>query len=105
VRIFTCMNKAGVVFLWPAKLPTENTSSRRWAESALQIADEAKRLWVRMAGNRELGAYELFRARGNLPEPMWPDKTLSDLLHLAFDNGRLIDSLDHPVLRELRGEV
>jgi hypothetical protein len=104
VRIFTCMSKSGVVFLWPAKLPTDNSSSRRWSESGLRIAEEAKTLWVRMVGNRDLGAYELYKAQGNLPDPVWPDKSFSDLLRIAFDNGRLIDSPDHPALRELRGE-
>jgi hypothetical protein len=104
VRVFTCVNKRGTVYLWPCKLPTDNTSSRHWAESALRVAEDAKHVWVKMAGNRDLGAYELFKAQGDLGEPIWPDKSFSDLLRLAFDNGRLIDSLDHPVLRELRGE-
>ena len=34
----------------------------------------------------------------------WPDTPFRDLLRTAF-KGRYIDSLDHPVLRKLRGEV
>jgi hypothetical protein len=94
------------VFLWPAKLPTPDSSiGRRWSESALEIADFAKTQWVKMVGKRDLGAYELFKARGDLGDPVWPDKTLSDLLRLAFKGDRLINSLDHPVLRELAGEM
>jgi hypothetical protein len=106
VRVFTCINKRGTVFLWTAKLPSPDSPiGRRWAESALEIADYAKTCWVKMAGKRDLGAYEMFKARGDLGEPDWPDKSLSELLRLAFKGDRLIDSLNHPVLRELAGEM
>jgi hypothetical protein len=106
VRIFTCINKRGTVFLWPARLPgADNRLGRRWHESALEIADQAKKFWVKMQGKRDLGAYELYRARGDLDDPQWPDKQLSDLLRLAFKGDLLISSLDHPVLRELAGEI
>lgn len=105
VRIFVCMNKHGTVFLWPAKLPTPDSSiGRRWSESALEIAEFAKSSWVKLVGKRDLGAYEMFKARGDLGEPAWPDKTLSELLRIGFKD-RLINSLDHPVLRELAGEL
>lgn len=106
VRIFTCINKRGTVFLWPARLPaSDNRLGRRWHETGLEVAECAKTLWVKMQGKRDLGAYELFRAKGDLGEPQWPDKPLSDLLRLAFKGDLLIDSVDHPVLRELAGEI
>jgi hypothetical protein len=106
VRIFSCINKRGTMFLWPARLPgADNRLGRRWHESALEIADQAKTLWVKMQGKRDLGAYEMYRAKGDLGEPQWEDKSLSDLLRLAFKGDRLIRSLDHPVLRELVGEI
>jgi hypothetical protein len=106
VRIFTCINKRGTVFLWPARLPgADNRLGRRWHESALEIADEAKKFWVKMQGKRDLGAYELYKAKGDLGDPEWPHKRLSDLLRLAFKGDLLISSLDHPVLRELAGEI
>ena len=52
VRIFTCINKRGTVFLWPAQLPgSDNRSGRRWHESALEIAENAENSWVKMQGN------------------------------------------------------
>ena len=36
-------------------------------------------------------------------DPVWPDKSLGELLTIAFNNGRLIDSLDHPVIQRLLG--
>jgi hypothetical protein len=43
-------------------------------------------------------------AKGDLGEPQWPDKTFRDLLELAFRDRR-IDRADHPVIRELAGEL
>jgi hypothetical protein len=104
VRIFTCLSKRGVLFLWPARIPDADGAGRPWHASALEIAEEAKKSWVRMHGNRDLGAYELFRARGDLGEPAWPDATFQELVRLAFKE-RLIDTPHHDVLRELHGEL
>lgn len=41
---------------------------------------------------------------GKLPEPDWPATGFEDILNIAF-RGRFIDSIDHPVLRKIRGEV
>lgn len=103
-RLFTCVSKRGVVFLWPAKLPAPDGAGRSWANSALQVAETAKTRWVRMAGNKDLGAYDLFVAKGDLGEPDWPDKTYKELIKIAF-GGRVIDSPDHPVLMELDGRA
>lgn len=106
VRLFPCINKRGTVFLWPAKLPRGDTneSARRWMDTALQAAEEAKHLWVRMFGNRDLGGYEIFRAKGDLGEPQWPDKTFRELIEIAFRD-RVIDRVDHEVIKELNGEL
>jgi len=105
VRLFTCMSKRGVVFLWPAHLPNvSNNSGRTWHQSALQVAEQAKTLWVKMVGNKALGAYEYVKARGDLGEPQWPDKTFRELLKVAFAD-RVIDSMDHPVIRDLLGAI
>lgn len=106
VRLFTCLSKQGVIFLWPARLPSgDNPFGRSWHESALTIAEMAQTHWTKMIANKEAGRYEAFRARGDLGEPQWPESGLEDLLRLAFPHERVIDRLDHAVLRSLRGEV
>jgi hypothetical protein len=102
-RLFTCISKRGTPFIWPAKIPPETGPGRRWAETALKIAEEAKQLWVRMTGDRGLGGYEMIRARGNLDDPKWPELTFREMLRLGFEN-RIVDRFDHPVIRELNGE-
>ena len=58
--------------------------------------------WVRLTANMSLGAYEIFEAAGNIPQPVWPELSFPELLKIAFRD-RLIDRLDHPVVLHLRG--
>lgn len=102
--LFTAINRQGVLFVWPVRLPGADGKLDEWSRTALEGADRARQGWVRMAANMSLGAYDLFVATGDLPEPEWPELPFRDLLRIAFKD-RLIDSLDHPVLRKLRGEV
>ena len=106
VRLFTCIDKRANVFLWPAKLPTVDGSraAQSWYASALQAAEEAKKVWVKIMGNRAIGAYEIIRARGDLGDPQWSDHSFEDLIKLAFREN-LIDSMEHPVIRDLYGEI
>jgi hypothetical protein len=102
--LFTAVNRQGVLFLWPVKLPGADGRVDEWSRSALEAADLAARGWVRVQANMALGAYEVFQATGNLPEPEWPDLPLKELLRVAFRD-RFVDTIDHPILRRLRGEV
>jgi hypothetical protein len=45
----------------------------------------------------------MFEASSTIPDPIWPDYSLKDLLKIGFRD-RLVDSLDHPVIKRLRGE-
>lgn len=104
-RLFTAMTRRGLLFLWPVKLAVDaNDVGRRVCETAMQAAEQAKTLWVKVCWNRELGGYEFSRARGDLGEPQWPEKSYRDLLEIAF-RSNMIDRADHPVIRELNGEL
>ena len=70
----------------------------------MEAAQLAMKGWVRIAANMSLGAYEVFNATADLPEPEWPDIGFKQLLRIAF-KGRFIRDLGHAVLRRLRGEV
>ena len=49
------------------------------------------------------GGYSIYRATGTIPDPQWPEKTFQELLQIAFKDGKLIDSEDHPVVQQLNG--
>jgi len=63
----------------------------------------AKDRWVRVSPNMSLGGYEVFQASDNLSEPEWPEVEFSKLLETAFQ-GKYIDSLEHDIVRKLRGK-
>jgi hypothetical protein len=102
--LFTAINRQGVLFLWPIRLPGADGKVDEWSRTALDAADMAAKRWVRVTANLSLGAYEVFEATGQLGEPSWPSTPFGELLRIAFRD-RFISSLDHPVLRRLRGEA
>jgi hypothetical protein len=105
--LYTAINKAGVVFLWPVKRPTDDGHrTSDWIRSAHEAAAAAVKRYVRMSSNMALGAYEITYRESATGETdaTWPDKTMSELLKIAFVNtGRYIDTLDHDIIKELRG--
>ncbi len=100
---YTAITRQGTLFLWPVRMPGSDGRLDTWNQSAHTAADHATRAWVRVQSNRQLGGYDIFRAAGEIPEPEWPDKTMQELVQLAFKN-HFIDSLDHPVLQALDGK-
>lgn len=102
--IFTAINRQGVVFLWPVKLPGGDGRSDEWNRSALDAANLAAKSWISLKANMSLGAYEVFEALGELPDPEWPQIGFHELVRTAFRD-KYISSMDHPVLKRLRGEV
>jgi hypothetical protein len=75
-----------------------------WHQSAAEAAERAMTCWVRVTANRSLGAYEIFEATGNLPEPVWPEHSFPEILKIAF-RGRVVDSPDHPLVLKLQGQT
>jgi hypothetical protein len=101
--IYTTITRQGVVLLWPVRLPDETGRLDDWNTAAHDAAKRAEMHWVRVAANMALGAYDVFEAVSRFPDPIWPDLPFERLLEIGFRD-RFVDSLDHPVLRRLRGE-
>ncbi len=107
VALFTAITRAGNLFIWPVKLPdaTKRGNSGSWSTSDRDAVEDAKKSWVKVEANMQNSAYDRSIATGNLPEPVWPvDVTFREILKIAFRD-RVIDSMDHPILRRLRGET
>jgi hypothetical protein len=105
VLLVPCISRQNVAFIWPVPLPTEEgrgSGYRAWGETARQAADLARGCWLRMQADLALGAYRIHKAEGVLPDPVWPQKTLAELLEIAFRD-RVIADADHPIIRKLRG--
>lgn len=102
--LITTITSHGGLFLWAVKLPDEQGRLDEWNSVAQEAAERAKVKWLRLMANTGAGTYDVLEAAGQFPEPVWPDYSLERLLEMAF-KGRVIDSMDHPVLRRLRGET
>jgi hypothetical protein len=102
--LFTAITRQGVCFLWSVRLPSPDGRQDDWNRSKLEAAQHAMKRWVRVASNRPLGAYEVFEATGVLPEPEWPEEGFEHIFRVAFKD-HFIESVEHPAIRRLRGEV
>jgi hypothetical protein len=100
-QLVTAINRHGTVFLWRIRMPN-STRQDTWADSEIEACALAETRWLRMTANMSGGAYEVFEATGNLPDPEWPEETFEQLFRLAFRD-RVITSIDHPVIQRLKG--
>jgi hypothetical protein len=100
--IFTAINRQGVVFLWPVRLPAPDDRKTEWPRSQREAAELAMTKWVRLKANMSLGAYEIAVAESVMADPIWPDLTYQELVRIAYRD-RMITTIDHPVVRRLRG--
>jgi hypothetical protein len=104
VTLYTTINRQGTLHIWPVKLPTPDGRQNEWHRSAAEAAERAMKKWVRVTSSMSLGAYEIFEASGDLPEPGWPDIPFEEILKIAFRE-RLVDRADHPLVQRLQGIV
>jgi hypothetical protein len=102
--LFTAITRSGDVFLWPVKHPGADVRPNEFNRTMYEGAQRAMRIWVRVAANMSLGAYDVRDAEGHIPDPIWPDITFKELLKIAFQ-GRVIRTLDHPVIQRLHGKI
>jgi hypothetical protein len=101
--LYLAINRQGTVFFWPIRLPMPEGRDLDWWRSGRLAAEAAMKGWVRVRANMNVGAYDLFAAEANFPDPEWPaDLGYWDLIKIAFRD-HLIDTPDHAVLKRLRG--
>lgn len=97
------VNRNGIPSIWPITAP-DPEKSLAWTDTALAAAQLAKHQWVRIRADMAAQAYDVVVAENLRDTPVWPDKSVDEILELTFKN-RIIDSHDHPILRKLRGEL
>ena len=98
------ITRQGDLFLWPIKLPGADGRLDSWNQSAMRIAAIARDRWVRVGANRTLGVYTARAAHDQNTKAVWPNLRLEEIIEIAFRD-KIIKSMDHPVIRQLRGEV
>ena len=90
--IFTAINRQGVVFLWPVRLPAPDDRKSDWPRSAREAAEMAMNKWLRIQANMSLGAYEITVAAAEMAEPVWPELSFQELVRIAYRDRMITDS-------------
>ena len=103
VLLRLAVNRHGVAFLWPLKI-SKDGKRNPWNDSAMAGANKAITHWVRVKSDQPAGMYRISVAGGEIPEPEWPDLSFQEILQLAFKD-RIIADYNHPILKQLRGEL
>ena len=105
VRLTPYLTRTGALGLWPLALPDDLLGKRdtNWGITARKAAEFAETKWVRIQANMGRGQYDVVTT-DRVPDPVWPDIGIQQMIRIAFSDGRLIDSLDHPVIRQLAGD-
>jgi hypothetical protein len=101
-RLCTTITRQGTVFLWPVPLTPSDAKVLEAHRSHQEAAERAVGRWIRMVWSKPLGAYEI-TGSPDRADPVWPEHSFQKLLEVGFRD-RIIQSLDHPVLKRLRGE-
>jgi hypothetical protein len=104
VTLYTAINRQGILFLWPVRLPNPEGRHNEWHRSAAEGAELGMKGWVRITANMSLSAYDIYTAPDGLPEPVWPDHSFREILNVAFRD-RVIDRPDHPLVQRLEGRL
>jgi hypothetical protein len=104
VRLVPYLTRTGGLGLWPVPLQDELLGKKdtNWGITARSAAEIAETKWVRMQSNMARNCYDVVTS-DKIPDPVWPNITPQAILKIAFGDGRLIDRMDHPVIRQLQG--
>ncbi|MEY3527873.1 MAG: hypothetical protein RL184_1010 [Pseudomonadota bacterium] len=86
--------------------PDLDPSGRRnlWQSSYKDAIKQAENDWVRVQANMAAGQYEITPSMSDLGFPRWPKQSMDELINDAFA-GRIIDSPDHPYIRQIQGRI
>ncbi len=104
VKLHAAIDRQNNVFLIPVPLPGEDGTRNPWHESLAQAVEHAKQAWIRITANMHVGGYDIYEAQAELPEPEWPADDIDALVQVAF-RGKIITSVDHPVVQSLLGRI
>lgn len=90
-------------FLWVTyPIPTDGRDNSYWQTG--RVAKElARTKWIRMKSNQAAKVYDIFEAQVKIPEPDWPEHSLTEYLKAGFGENFTITDPNDPVIRRLLG--
>ena len=91
-------------FLWELTLPASGSNRRtnQWHETRLACAKKAVDTWIRLEADTDAGGYNFVEPLTTIPDPDWGKETFRQLFVIAYRD-RIVDSVDHPVVKEFLG--
>lgn len=97
-NLYMALTHDGMFFVWPV-----HRSETTWYRSAMKAVGRCAEQWLKVVARRGPNIYDLYTSEYPIPDPDWSAlPTFDKVLEEAFE-GRMIESLDHPVLRKARG--
>jgi hypothetical protein len=102
--VVTAITRQGCVFLWGLRLPAPDGKVPDWVTIPMEAAKAAETKWTKLSWNMGQSRHQIRVTDHLADEPVWPTQEFTELLRLAFGE-RTIASLEHPVLKRLRGEI
>ena len=90
-------------FLWVTyPIPVDGRDNSYW-QTGRAAKELARTKWIRMKSNQAAKVYDISKAKVKIPEPEWPEHSLTDYLKAGFgENFTITDPYD-PVIRRLLG--
>jgi len=98
------VDNAGAPRLIAEPILDPNGRPNLWNSSYLNAIQMGETSWVRVESNMEAGQYQVIVAQGDLGQPVWPTQSMDQLILQCFE-GRIIQSADHPLIRQLEGRA
>jgi len=100
------------LILYPVPQHVEGKKPMPWYTSALECIDHARKGWIRAEWIRDSNSWDILSPDEVFAPPIWPDflnnsdeKAIKDKIYgLAF-RGCVINSEDHPVIKDLKGRI
>jgi hypothetical protein len=102
--IAAAISYEGALFLWPIIKPKADGSGIQLFENDLLDLSLSRQCWIRRQWASGSKSYKVDQANTDRP-PEWPENSnISDWVTRAF-RGRFIDTPDHQLVRQLRGDL
>jgi hypothetical protein len=97
-NLYAAQAHDGTFFIWYI-----HHSDTSWFRAALKTVSVTTGNWRRVIARKGANTYDLYAPEDAIPEPDWSTlPPFMEMVESGFDD-RMIMSIDHPVLRKLRG--
>jgi hypothetical protein len=98
-----CICRPSVLRLWAVKVPSaERGRPNTFTQTAWDACAILERQWGRIDLNESGTGYDVILAETAWADPEWRDEELGGLIAKAF-KGRFVNSMEHEIIKELRG--